>query len=77
MNTKRPLRLGLACCVILAMPLMACDENPSRFATGEEIGEAVKNAEVQMAEARAKRLAETNDGAFAADKVLAARDSER
>ena len=36
MLTKRPLRLALACSVILAMPLIACDENPSRFATGEQ-----------------------------------------
>ena len=37
------------------MSLMACDSNPSRIATGEEVEAAVRNAEAQMVEARAER----------------------
>ena len=73
MITERRLRLALACGIFLALPLTACDRGPSRLATGDEIGAAVKDAEAEMAEARAKRLADADNDAFGPEKVLAAR----
>jgi hypothetical protein len=56
METQKRLLLALAGGAIVLMSLMACDNNPSRIATGEEVEAAVRNAEAQMVEARAKRI---------------------
>ena len=56
MATQKPVLLALAWGLIVVMSLMACDSNPSRIATGEEVEAAVRNAEAQMVEARAKRI---------------------
>jgi hypothetical protein len=74
MITNRRLPIVLACGMLLAVT--ACDRTPPRMASGDEIGEAVKNAEAEMAEARAKRLAEPDTDAFGPEKVLAARTAE-
>ncbi len=51
MAAKSPVLFAFAC---VAMPMTACDRSPTRTATGEEIEAAVKNAEMQMVQARAK-----------------------
>ncbi len=56
MKTQKRFLFAFAGGSIVAMSLMACDSNPSRIATGEEIEAAVRNAEAQMVEARAKRI---------------------
>ena len=76
MTNQQPFLFAFACALIVAMPLMGCDRSPSRLATGEEIGAAVKNAEAQMAEARAKQSADAGNGAFKPEKALAGRNSD-
>ena len=56
METQKRFLLALAGGSTMLMSLMACDSNPSRIATGEEVEAAVRNAEAQMVEARAKRI---------------------
>jgi len=56
MATQKPVLSALAWGLIVVMSLMACDSNSPRIATGEEIEAAVRNAEAQMAEARAKQI---------------------
>lgn len=54
MAIKNPVLLAVTCALMVALPT-ACSRGPSRIATGEEIGIAVKNAELQMMQARATR----------------------
>ncbi len=56
METQKRFLLAIAGGSFVLMSLIACDSHPSRIATGEEVGAAVRNAEAQMVEARAKRM---------------------
>ncbi len=66
MKTQKRFLFAFAGGSIVAMSLMACDSNPSRIATGEEIEAAVRNAEAQMVEARAERTWPPCQGALTA-----------